>query len=200
LVHGVDDGQRQTGQRQHKDEEHGHAGGAAGHRTDLQLRDAPDALAPMPHRGEEHDHVMHGAGHDCADDDPQRTRKIPELRGQHRPHQGPGRGNGGEMVPEEHVAVGLHVIDAVSHDHGRRPPRRIYPQGPAGKEKSVIAIGDSKDAQRNEYQSKRVHSAPQEKTLSASPAEPPLPTRSKHRQEGNHYAEPLVCATRKQSL
>ena len=97
--------------------------------ADLALGDLRQALALVPHRGEEHHHVVHRPGQDAADDDPEGAGQVAELGGQHRPKQRPRRGDGGEVVTEENILVGFHVVMAVRHVDGRGRPFR--PQVPA---------------------------------------------------------------------
>ena len=74
----------------------------------------------MPHRGEQHDHIVHAAREYAADENPEQAGHVAELGGQHGSEQGAGCGDGGEMVPEEHVLVGIHIVVAVGVLDGRR--------------------------------------------------------------------------------
>ena len=72
----------------------------------------------MAHGHEEHDHVVHAARENGADQNPQQAGQIAELRGKHGPEQGTGRGNGGEVMAEEHVLIGLDIVLTVGVLHG----------------------------------------------------------------------------------
>ena len=63
---------------------------------------------------------MDPTGQHAADQNPQRTRHVAELRGEDRSEQWSGGGDGGEVVTEQHVFVGLHVVVAVLQADGRR--------------------------------------------------------------------------------
>ena len=54
-----------------------------------------------------------------AGQDPQHAGQVAHLRGQHGADQRAGAGDGGEMVAEQHVAVGRHVVEAVVELVGR---------------------------------------------------------------------------------
>ena len=88
-------------------------GDGAGDRAQLGADHVAERAAVAP-RGEEQDsHVLHRAGEHDAGQDPQRAGQVAHLRGQHRPDQRAGAGDGGEVVAEQHVPVGRHVVEAV---------------------------------------------------------------------------------------
>jgi len=111
----------------------------------------------VPDRGEKHDQVVDRAAEYAADQDPERARQVAELRRQDRSEQRAGRGDGREMVPEEHELVGLHIVVAVGHLHRRGLPFRVHSQHRPGQEEPVEAVGEGEDAQGHENQGDRIH-------------------------------------------
>src|SRR5208282_5808872 len=67
-----------------------------------------------------------------------------------------GAGDGGEMMAEQHIAVGRHVIEAIVATIGGRLPRRVDPQHLVGNEQRVEAVGDEVDAHRRDHEPRRV--------------------------------------------
>ena len=117
-----------------------------GHRAQLGLDHVAERAA-VAARGDEQDHeVLHRAGEDDAGQDPQRAGQIAHLRGQHRADQRAGAGDGREVVAEQDVLVGRHVIEAVVVLDGRRDAVRVEPQHRRGDEQAVEAVGDQVDA------------------------------------------------------
>ena len=76
--------------------------------------------------------------------------QIAHLRGEHRADQRAGAGDGGEMMAEQHVAVGRHVIEAVVVAIRRRRPLRVDAEHLVGDEQRVEAVGDEVDAHRGD--------------------------------------------------
>ncbi|VTP65039.1 Uncharacterised protein [Leclercia adecarboxylata] len=54
---------------------------------------------------EQHHKVLHRPRQHHPGEDPDHPREIAHLRGQHRPHQRPGPGDGGKMVTKEYFFV-----------------------------------------------------------------------------------------------
>ena len=73
--------------------------------------------------GAQHDEVLHGAGEHDAGEHPQRARQIAHLRREHGADQRAGAGDGREVVAEQHVAVGRHVVEPIVVADGRRRAR-----------------------------------------------------------------------------
>jgi len=155
--HGVDHGDGEAGQGQDQDEQDGKGGHRAGRLADLVLGDARQALAPVPDRGEEHDGVVDRTGQHAADDDPERAGEVAELGGQHRPQKRSGGSDGGKVVAEQDELVGLHVVDAVGHLHGRRLPILTDGKHLAGNEQPVVPVGQGEDTQSDKHQGQCVH-------------------------------------------
>ncbi len=71
------------------------------------------------------DEVLHRAAEDDADDQPDRAGQEAELRGERRPDERPGAGDGREVMAEEHPLRRRHEVAAVVEPLGRRgAPRR----------------------------------------------------------------------------
>ena len=144
-------------QREHReDDDHDHQNAEKrdqpGHLAELRFDHVAQRAAVAAH-GDEQDHeVLHRAGEDDARKDPQRAGEIAHLRRQHRAHQRAGAGDRREMVTEEDVLVGRHVIEAVVVLDGRRHPRRIEPEHAAGDIEAVVTVGDQVYARRGDDQ------------------------------------------------
>ena len=95
-----------------------------------------------------------------ADDDPQRARKIAELRGQHRPHQRSRPGDGGEMVAEYDPLVGGFEIVPVAQALGRRGPLVVQRHHARRDELPVEAVGRGIAARRRHHQPQAVDVLP----------------------------------------
>ncbi|MCY1402099.1 hypothetical protein D9M71_172310 [compost metagenome] len=137
-------------QRQHReDDHHDHEGAEQG--------DGPRHLAHfLAHQfaqrtavaagGDEQDHeVLHRTGQHHAGDKPERAGQVAHLRGEYRAHQRAGAGDGGEVVTEEHVLVGRHVVQAIVVDDRGRGPVGVQLHHLGGDEQAVIAVGDQID-------------------------------------------------------
>ncbi|MNQ82962.1 hypothetical protein D3C85_980310 [compost metagenome] len=91
---------------------------------------------------EQHDEVLHRPGKDHAGDQPERAGQVAHLRGEHRAHQRAGAGDGGEVVSEENVLVGRHIVQAIVMDDRRRCPGGVQLHHPGGNEQAVVSVGD----------------------------------------------------------
>ncbi len=76
-------------------------------------------------RNEENDEILHRAGEDDADQQPQRAGQIAHLRREHRADQRACPGDGREMMAEQHLFVGRHVIEPVIAAMRRRWARIV---------------------------------------------------------------------------
>ena len=104
-----------------------------------------EAAAVAADRNEQDEEILHGAGEHHAGENPERAGKIAHLGGEHRAHQRSGPGDGGEMVTEEHVFVGGHVIQAVIARVGGGLPGGVELEDGTGEEQAIEAIGDGVD-------------------------------------------------------
>ena len=86
------------------------------------------------------DEILHGAAQHRADDDPERAGQVAELRGQHRPDQRTGTGDGGEMVAEDDPLVGGLEIVAVAQPLGGRGALVVERHHAGGDELRVEAV------------------------------------------------------------
>ncbi len=92
------------------------------------------------------------AGQDPANDDPQCSGQIAELRRQYRADQGARARNGREMMAEDHPFVGGHEVAAVFETFGGSGARIIQLQYAVGKEAAVKAVADGKNASRRDHE------------------------------------------------
>lgn len=145
-MHGVDDGDGQTGQRQDQDGEHRPRRHGAGGLVDFLRGDIGQTLAAMTHGAEQHHHVMDAAGKDAADQNPEHAGHIAELGGQHGPQQRTGGGDGREVMAEQHELVGLDVVVPVRVFDRRRGAGVVQIQNLAGDEEPVEPVADGEDA------------------------------------------------------
>ena len=95
--------------------------------AELHLDHVAERPAVAAHRDEQDDEVLHRAGEHDAGEDPQRAGQVAHLRGEHGPDQRAGAGDGREVVAEQHVFVGRHVVQAVVVADGGRLRRRSSP-------------------------------------------------------------------------
>ena len=92
VPHGLSFNALTTTKRDHRqqndhDQQHGHERSDAADLTDLLARHLSQRLAVAPHGAEQNDEVLNRPAQHGADDDPERAREIPELRGQRWAHQ-----------------------------------------------------------------------------------------------------------------
>ncbi len=146
----LDHDQRQHGQ----DDDHDHEGAEERdqprHGAHLLLDEVAQRAAIAPRGDEEHDEILHRAREHHARQQPQQAGHVAHLRSQHRAHQRPCARDGGEMVAEQHVLVGGHVVQPVVVAPGRRGAPGIQPQHALGDEQAVVAVGDQIDADRRD--------------------------------------------------
>ena len=102
---------------------------------------------------------MHPAGQYRANQQPQEPGQIAELRGEHRPDQGAGARDRGEMVAEQDDAVGRHVVAPVGEDVGRGAAQVIEGRHLGGQERPVGAVGDHGRQGRGDHQVEGGHAS-----------------------------------------
>ena len=110
----------------------------------------------LAHRAEEHDHVVHAAREHAADQNPEKSGHVAELRRENRPEQGARCGDGREMVSEENVLVRRHVVLTVGVFHGGGLTGFIDVEHLGRDEQTVEAVCDRKDAQGGKDNGQRV--------------------------------------------
>ncbi len=89
-------------------------GDEASRLANLLARHLPQRFSVPANGCEENDEVLHRAAQHRADNDPQRARKISELRGKDRADERSGAGNGGKMMSEDDPFIGGFVIVTVA--------------------------------------------------------------------------------------
>ena len=131
----------------------------AGDRADLGARDLGERPAAAARRGPEDRHVVHRAGQAAAGDQPDEPGRVAELRGQHRPDQRTGAGDGREMMAEEHPAAGRIVVVPVVFRMRRGDARIVERHHLRGDERAVVPVRDRHDAQRGDDDVESMHGA-----------------------------------------
>ncbi len=89
---------------------------------------------------------MHAAREHAADENPQQAGHVAELGRQNGTEQGARRGDGGEVVAEQDVLVGVHVVVPVGVLDGGRRPRVVQVQDLVGDEQTVKPVADGENA------------------------------------------------------
>jgi hypothetical protein len=85
----VDHHDAQAGQRYQQNEQHRDHGHQAGERADLGARDIGQRAAAMAHRRHQHGEILHAPGQHRPHQQPQKSGREAELRGQRGPTSGP---------------------------------------------------------------------------------------------------------------
>ena len=145
---GVDADHREDGEDDHEhdeDDDHGHRSADA---SDFVACHLAEGAPASPHGEEEHEHVLDRPGDAHAEDDPQRSGKVPHLGGQDRADERAGAGDGGEMVAVEHHSVGGVEILAVVDSFRRGCVGVVGPHDLALNIERVKAVGDGVCAHR----------------------------------------------------
>jgi len=105
-----------------------------------------------PHGEEQDDEVLHTTAKDSAGQYPKRPRKITELRGEHRPHQRAGPGNGRKVMSEDHPFIGGNEIAAIVQSLGRSGPLSIEGKHLGGNKLAVEAVSQGVCAEGRNHQ------------------------------------------------
>ena len=111
----------------------------------------------MADRAKEHNHIVDAACEHAADQNPQQPWHITELRGKHRSKQRTGRGNGGKVVPEEHVLICGDIVLSVRITHSGRLTGFIDIENFLSDEQTIEAVCDRKNAESGENNRYSVH-------------------------------------------
>ncbi len=133
-------------QRRQDDDHHpqrAEHGDHPGECTQLLLGHFPQRTSVAACGDEQHQEILHRAGQHNADQDPDGSRQEAHLRGQNRPHQRPGAGDGGKVVAEQHPFVGGHIVQAVVVTFCRGQTAVVQFKDLVGNEPAVEAIGDA---------------------------------------------------------
>jgi hypothetical protein len=126
------DDQREHRENDHHDEERAEQRDHAGHEAELHLDQVAQRTAVAARRDEKHDEVLHRAREHDARENPQHAGRVAHLRGEHRADERPRACDRSEVVPEQHVLVGRHVVEAVVVPHGRGHAQPVELQHLAG--------------------------------------------------------------------
>ncbi len=138
----------QNGQnRQHRDE--------ADRRIQFLLDHLAERFAVAPHRAKQDHEILHRAAEHGADENPQRSRQITELRGQHRPDQRSRPGNRREMMAEDNPFVRLDEIPAVVVNLARRGAAVVERQHARGDPFGIKPVADGVGADRRDENDSR---------------------------------------------
>ena len=139
---GIDDDERQDGEQDDHDREDRDHRRHAGDVTDLLLGHLAERLAIAAQRAEENREVLDRAAEHHADDEPQGPWEEAELRRKHGSNEWSGPGNRGEVVTEQHPAVGRDKIVAIVESLGGGGAARIEPEDLGSEEFRVEAVAD----------------------------------------------------------
>ncbi|MNM69470.1 hypothetical protein D3C81_810660 [compost metagenome] len=138
--------------RQHRqDDDHDHEDteqrDGAGHRAHFLAHQIAERTA-VAARGDEQDHeVLHCTGQHHAGNQPKRAGQVAHLRSEHRADQRASARDGSEVVAEQDVLVGGHIVQTIVVDDRGCGTGGINPQHLVGDEQAVVAEGDQ--VQRN---------------------------------------------------
>jgi hypothetical protein len=77
-----------------------------------------------------------------AEHDPDRSREVAELGGEHRTHERPGAGDGREVVAEEDPPRGRHEVAAVLQPLGGCGAAVVEFEHALGEKAAIEAVGD----------------------------------------------------------
>ena len=123
----------------------------------LRLGYAGDPPGLVPRGGEQNDGVVDRPREDASSYYPQHSRHEPELDGQDRPQEGPGRRNARDMAPEDHHPASLHAVYPVLAHGGRGGPVPPEAQYHPRQEDPVEPVAYGENAQGCENQGEGVH-------------------------------------------
>ena len=84
---------------------------------------------------------MDSTGEDAADEDPQGAGQITELSGNDRAYERAGTGNSGEVMAEDDVLIGRHVVVTVFEAEGRCDLVLVDRQDFGGNESAIETVG-----------------------------------------------------------
>ena len=147
-------------QQDHHDQQHRHQRHEAAHLADLLARHLPQRFPVPPHRSKQNHEILHRAAQARADDDPQRSRQISELRRQHRTHQRSRPGNRREVMAEHDPLIGGLEIVSVAQALGRRGPLVVQRHHARRDELAVKTVSRGIAARRRHHQPQAVDVLP----------------------------------------
>src|SRR4029077_7168838 len=131
---------------------HGDKGDGAGSLADLVACHLAHGFA-VAADGEKKDHkALAVAAEDRAGQDPESSRKVAELRRQHRTHQRSRSGDGGKVMAEDHPLISADKVAAVLQALSRRGAHGIQRQHLGGDELGIKPIAQRVSTQRRHHQ------------------------------------------------
>ncbi len=101
---------------------------------------------------------MHRAGEADADDDPDQSGRVAELRGEHRTDERSGAGDRGEVMTEQHPSRRDVVVVAVGPDVRGRRAAVVERHDARGEERAVIPVGERQNPEDGEDDVEGPHS------------------------------------------
>ena len=93
-------------------------------------------------RNEKHHEILHSASQNNTDQQPKQARQITHLCCQHGADQRTSARNRCEMMAEQHIFVGRHIVQAVIQTHGRCEPIGIQTHHVFGDVQGIKAVGN----------------------------------------------------------
>src|SRR5258706_416443 len=107
-------------------------------------------------------------------EDPQESGSKTKLCGKCRPHKGPGSGNRGKVVPEQHKLRRRNIIVPILKSVRGTRPTVVEGQNFSGNERAVVAIGNRVNAKCAEDYGERIHTCllPSGNPISGKPCSP----------------------------
>jgi hypothetical protein len=139
-------------EQDHHDQQHAHQRNAPRHWPHLRAHQIAKRPAIASGRQKQNGHVLNRPGKHDAGQDPQRARQIPHLSGEDRSDERSRAGNGSEVMAEQHVAVGRHIIEGIIVSISRGLSSGIDAQHLAGDEQGIEAKGDEVNAKGGDDQ------------------------------------------------
>src|SRR3712207_2525173 len=118
---------------------------------------SPERFSVPPDRGKQDDEVLHGAAEHRADNDPQSSGQIAELRGQSRSYKRSGTRNCGEVMAKDDPLVRRFEIVPVPQPFRRRGTAVVQKHHPGGDEMRIKPVSDQIRAAGSEDQPDTVH-------------------------------------------
>ncbi len=150
VLHRIDHDEAQHRDQDDHDHHYADQRGDAADGAEFVARHLAERAAVASRREKQHDEVLYAAAQHRADQDPQRAGQVAELRGEGRPDQRAGAGDGGEVVTEHHPFVGGDEVTAVVEALGRRRAGRVERKYFSGDEGAVETVADGVDAHRRD--------------------------------------------------
>ena len=145
-----------TASRMIENRDHRGVGHESADAADFFFRHFGERLAVAADGEQQNHEVLHAAGEDGSGQHPQRSGKIAELRGQHRPDQRAGPGDGGEVMAEDDPLVGDQKVAAVFQAFGGSGAQGIESENLRRDELAVEAVSEGVAAGRGHDQPQRV--------------------------------------------